>query len=119
MHWWNKSHSKNSKTKSKRSLQEILKSRKDSPKAVAAAAVGSCSSSPKLTRARKLRHLSDDELTIGGPARPSLDLASDSGSPGERQWQWQWPSPSPNPTPNTPLNPTPPKIKAPPQTQPK
>jgi len=112
MHWWNKSHSKNSKTKSKRSLQEILKSRKDSPKAVAAAAVGSCSSSPKLTRARKLRHLSDDELTIGGPARPSLDLASDSGSPGERQWQWQWPSPCPSPSPSTPVTRTPSNLAA-------
>lgn len=106
MHWWNKSHSRNSKTKSKRSLQEILRSRKDSPKAAAAAvsdaadaaAVGSFSSSPKLTRARKLRHISDDELIIGGAARPSLDRASDSGFPVDWQWQWQSPCPSPPPS---------------------
>lgn len=104
MNWWNKSHSKNSKTKSKRSLQDILRKRKDSPKA-AAAVVASCSSSPKLTRARKLRHLSDDELTIGGPARPSLDLASESGSP--RDWHWQWQSPCPSPSPSTPVSRTP------------
>lgn len=104
MNWWNKSNSKNSKTKSKRSLQDILRKRKDSPKA-AAAVVASCSSSPKLTRARKLRHLSDDELTIGGPARPSLDLASESGSP--RDWHWQWQSPCPSPSPSTPVSRTP------------
>eukprot|EP01018_Ginkgo_biloba_P013852 Gb_04924 [translate_table: standard] len=70
MHWWSKSPKKDSKCKSKRSLPDIFRSRRDSPK-------GS-PKTPQLTRTRKLRHLSDDELAIG--ARPSLDHASDSGS---------------------------------------
>uniref|UniRef100_A0A0C9S3I4 mitogen-activated protein kinase kinase kinase n=1 Tax=Wollemia nobilis TaxID=56998 RepID=A0A0C9S3I4_9CONI len=84
MHLWRKSPSKENKPKSKRSLQDLFRGRKDSCSSkVGSSSKGSTSSNnspkvPHLTRTRKLRHLSDDELIAG--ERSSLDLASDSGS---------------------------------------
>eukprot|EP01018_Ginkgo_biloba_P035611 Gb_12068 [translate_table: standard] len=84
MPWWSISSSKSVKNKNRNSLPDIFRGLKDSP--------NGSPRSARLTRGRKLRHISNTDLSV--PARASIDLASDTGSGSIRDSR----SPSPSPT---------------------